>query len=340
MPKTDPRDAWLAGSGNASSRTATNRRGAGFNYSRFDSIVDSDDDDDDNAKRSADVMPPKMAGMPPELKRALAKVEAEKMRGDQADIAAAMVELEARLQEQPAEFKRQFLGGAAAPARAQSVSSAAARSQLHENMPPGETRERIDAQLAEIERQHEGLNALSEDPSKLPHWLAGMGISPSEIDAAHRTADPQAALRQLAEECIDRSIGPTAAAATSAAASAASSAAAGQALAAVLAAATAASEGAEGGKSPRRRGGKGKSKGNDTSSAADAGATGDADDVEDISTENMSTANSDTMGGGKGCGAKSGGNTAAVELANDKAARMRAELEASKAKLAAQMAEV
>ena len=51
--------------------------------------------------------------MPPELKLALAKVEAANQRGDQSAIALAMAELEARLQEQSPEFKSKFLGGMA-----------------------------------------------------------------------------------------------------------------------------------------------------------------------------------------------------------------------------------
>ena len=301
----NPRAAWLAASttGNAS-RTTRRGGGAGFNYNRFDKIVDSDDEETDQQQGAA-MMPPQMRSMPPEIKLALAKVEAAKLRNDQSATALAMAELEARLQDQPAEFKRTFLGGASAPVRSQ-LSSAGARSQLLETLPPSDARERLDKQLAEIEQAQTSLGALSADPSKLPEWLAGMGISTSEIDAAERSADPSAAMRKLAERCVSASLTKG----TSLAANAATRAA------------TQAADAASGSAKQRRRSGnRGSAQG--SSGGADGNGDGDGDgDENDLPL---------AIGNAKG---------AAFDAAAEKAKKMLEELNASKARLAEQMEEV
>ena len=97
-PKMDARDAWLASSTTGNARR---RASGGLDYKKFDKIVDSDDEDESRKPQP----PAQMPGMPPELKLALAKVEAAKERGDQAGTMLAMAELEARLQDQPADLR-------------------------------------------------------------------------------------------------------------------------------------------------------------------------------------------------------------------------------------------
>ena len=139
----DARDAWLASSTTGNARR---RASGGLDYKKFDKIVDSDDEDESRKPQP----PAQMLGMPPELKLALAKVEAAKERGDQAGTMLAMAELEARLQDQPADFKRMFLDGAGLPGRAGKKLSA------------------LDRKLAEIDDVAASIKALTSPVSQPP----------------------------------------------------------------------------------------------------------------------------------------------------------------------------
>ena len=141
--KMDARDAWLASSTTGNARR---RASGGLDYKKFDKIVDSDDEDESRKPQP----PAQMLGMPPELKLALAKVEAAKERGDQAGTMLAMAELEARLQDQPADFKRMFLDGAGLPGRAGKKLSA------------------LDRKLAEIDDVAASIKALTSPVSQPP----------------------------------------------------------------------------------------------------------------------------------------------------------------------------
>jgi hypothetical protein len=148
-PKMDARDAWLASSTTGNARR---RASGGLDYKKFDKIVDSDDEDESRKPQP----PAQMLGMPPELKLALAKVEAAKERGDQAGTMLAMAELEARLQDQPADFKRMFLDGAGLPGRAGKKLSA------------------LDRKLAEIDDVAASIKALTS-PVSQPSGSAANG---------------------------------------------------------------------------------------------------------------------------------------------------------------------
>ena len=145
----DARDAWLASSTTGNARR---RASGGLDYKKFDKIVDSDDEDESRKPQP----PAQMLGMPPELKLALAKVEAAKERGDQAGTMLAMAELEARLQDQPADFKRMFLDGAGLPGRAGKKLSA------------------LDRKLAEIDDVAASIKALTS-PVSQPSGSAANG---------------------------------------------------------------------------------------------------------------------------------------------------------------------
>ena len=136
----DARDAWLASSTTGNARR---RASGGLDYKKFDQIVDSDDEDESRKPQP----PAQMLGMPPELKLALAKVEAAKERGDQAGTMLAMAELEARLQDQPAAFKRMFLDGAGLPGKKLST---------------------LDRKLAEIDNVAASIKALTSPVSQPP----------------------------------------------------------------------------------------------------------------------------------------------------------------------------
>ena len=138
--KMDARDAWLASSTTGNARR---RASGGLDYKKFDQIVDSDDEDESRKPQP----PAQMLGMPPELKLALAKVEAAKERGDQAGTMLAMAELEARLQDQPAAFKRMFLDGAGLPGKKLST---------------------LDRKLAEIDNVAASIKALTSPVSQPP----------------------------------------------------------------------------------------------------------------------------------------------------------------------------
>ena len=138
--KMDARDAWLASSTTGNARR---RASGGLDYKKFDQIVDSDDEDESRKPQP----PAQMLGMPPELKLALAKVEAAKERGDQAGTMLAMAELEARLQDQPADFKRMFLDGAGLPGKKLST---------------------LDRKLAEIDNVAASIKALTSPVSQPP----------------------------------------------------------------------------------------------------------------------------------------------------------------------------
>ena len=165
--KMDARDAWLASSTTGNARR---RASGGLDYKKFDQIVDSDDEDESRKPQP----PAQMLGMPPELKLALAKVEAAKERGDQAGTMLAMAELEARLQDQPAAFKRMFLDGAGLPGKKLST---------------------LDRKLAEIDNVAASIKALTSPVSQPPGSAAngtgggGGGSSSSSSSSSSSALD-------------------------------------------------------------------------------------------------------------------------------------------------------
>ena len=162
--KMDARDAWLASSTTGNARR---RASGGLDYKKFDQIVDSDDEDESRKPQP----PAQMLGMPPELKLALAKVEAAKERGDQAGTMLAMAELEARLQDQPADFKRMFLDGAGLPGKKLST---------------------LDRKLAEIDNVAASIKALtspvSQPPGSAANGTGGGGGSSSSSSSSSSSA--------------------------------------------------------------------------------------------------------------------------------------------------------
>ena len=207
-PAPDPRDAFF----DANSATTKKKASNSLNYSRFDSIVDSDEEEEERKKKRAAARrkqqqqpteDEKLGELPPHLKAAYARLQMAQASGNKAATQDAMQSLETALQSMPDDFKK-----ALEPYREKEPPPAAA---MPSSIPAGATREGVESTLKKLEAAQAGLAAMSADPSKLaegmPKWLQSVGIAEDEITAAENAADPAHAMSELAKRAMASTLG-------------------------------------------------------------------------------------------------------------------------------------
>lgn len=207
-------DAW-----NKANFSTNKKKAASLNYSKWDSIVDSDDEEEKKSKtkptrRAAPAGGP-LGEVPQHLKAAYARVAMAQESGDEKGAMAAMRELELGLQAMPSDFKKALepWREAAAPPPAPAVKAAAAPAL-----------DDVQSQLDKLEQAQAGLQAMTDDPSKMaehmPEWLQSVGISREEIEAAETAPNSEQAMMALAQRAMANTLGggavPSAAAALAA----------------------------------------------------------------------------------------------------------------------------
>ena len=205
----DARDAFF----NANSATTKKKASNSLNYSRFDSIVDSDEEEEERKKKRAAARrkqqqqpteDEKLGELPPHLKAAYARLQMAQASGNKAATQDAMQSLETALQSMPDDFKK-----ALEPYREKEPPPPAAA--MPSSIPAGATREGVESTLKKLEAAQAGLAAMSADPSKLaegmPKWLQSVGIAEDEITAAENAADPAHAMSELAKRAMASTLG-------------------------------------------------------------------------------------------------------------------------------------
>ena len=197
---------WLAAT---SGKKTDTKKKASLDYSKFDSILDSDDEDD----AGADAVRQAQAALPPQLRQNLAMAQAAAATGDRRAAQEASARLAAEMQSAPPEFQEAMQMAKAARAPAASSSSpkkakskkkkaaAAARAAAPDELALGA---KLEAQLANLEQMQATLAAAADDPEALARLMASAGISEAEMAAVD---GDDAAMHALAEQMMARTVG-------------------------------------------------------------------------------------------------------------------------------------
>ena len=201
---------WLAAT---SGKKTDTKKKASLDYSKFDSILDSDDEDD----AGADAVRQAQAALPPQLRQNLAMAQAAAATGDRRAAQEASARLAAEMQSAPPEFQEamQMAKAARAPAAPSSspkkakskkkkgaaATAAAARAAAPDELALGA---KLEAQLANLEQMQATLAAAADDPEALARLMASAGISEAEMAAVD---GDDAAMHALAEQMMARTVG-------------------------------------------------------------------------------------------------------------------------------------
>ena len=197
---------WLAAT---SGKKTDTKKKASLDYSKFDSILDSDDEDD----AGADAVRQAQAALPPQLRQNLAMAQAAAATGDRRAAQEASARLAAEMQSAPPEFQEamQMAKAARAPAAPSSSpkkakskkkkAAAAARAAAPDELALGA---KLEAQLANLEQMQATLAAAADDPEALARLMASAGISEAEMAAVD---GDDAAMHALAEQMMARTVG-------------------------------------------------------------------------------------------------------------------------------------
>ena len=198
---------WLAAT---SGKKTDTKKKASLDYSKFDSVLDSDDEDD----AGADAVRQAQAALPPQLRQNLAMAQVAAATGDRRAAQEASARLAAEMQSAPPEFQEamQMAKAARAPAAPSSSSpkkakskkkkaAAAARAAAPDELALGA---KLEAQLANLEQMQATLAAAADDPEALARLMASAGISEAEMAAVD---GDDAAMHALAEQMMARTVG-------------------------------------------------------------------------------------------------------------------------------------
>jgi len=183
------------------------------NYSRFDSIVDSDDSDDGSAP-AASPGPALTASMPGHIQQTMSKINAASARGDEAAVRAAQAELEQQMSHAPPEFREAFETAKKLETKERSKTEStlqAGRATLAKARQAGvkgdESADALDAQLQQLEEAQNLLAKMGDDPAQAGAWLEHAGLCEADLLAAEQADDPHAAMQRLAQRAMEKTLG-------------------------------------------------------------------------------------------------------------------------------------
>ncbi len=212
-------DAWLKQSSISSKRPT-----AATDYSRWNNLKDSDDEDDGDTEHGAPTDPQAALerSLPPHVRAAMATSQAALAAGDHAAAAKAQRELEGFLSNAPPEFQAALRSAQASRTVDDGVSATRETvrdgrealerakpsvAKLSPNHAVSADAAELDRQLSALDQAQELLSKMTDDPSRMPEWLAAAGLSESDLKAAEESADPSAAMQALAERALAMTVG-------------------------------------------------------------------------------------------------------------------------------------